>query len=235
MKTTLKVLASVLTLAACVLHAADPKSPGRVISISEIETDDPNGYAAWAAKTNEVAKAKLNVDGYLRVYVSNFDGEKSNSVRAVIAAESVAAMTKHAAALENDPAMAEIRERYRAIRKVGARVLYQGVRFDGAHKNAHVYTTTAVITDEPGYMKGLEQLRALFDAKGFQDAKINAYRVLAGRTDFTHRVTIACPNADRLSALLDLTASDAQITEWFASVAKMRTVVANSTARDITK
>ena len=49
---------------------------------------------------NEAAKAKLGIDNAYHVFVSNFDGERTASVRTVVSAESVAALTKIAAALE---------------------------------------------------------------------------------------------------------------------------------------
>jgi hypothetical protein len=236
MTTPRKVLAFLGTLfAVCQLHAADSKPIARVISITEVATDDPTGYATWAAKTNEIAKAKLGIDSYLRIFVSNFDGKQTNSVRVVIAADSVAALTKNAAALEKDPAVLEIRDHYRAIRKLEGRVLYQAVRFESSPKNASVFSTTAVITDEPAYLKSLDGLRALFDKAGLQDAKINAYRVIAGRTDHTHRISINAPNDERLAAFLDFSANSPDMPAWFASVAGIRTTVTNTTSRDITK
>jgi len=114
-------------------------------------------------------------------------------------------------------------------------VLYQAVRFDGTNKNGYVYTTLAAVTDEAGYLKSLDGLRAVLDRGGFKDTKINVYRALAGRTTHTHRVAISVPSAERLAALLDFLASDAPTAEWLASAAKFRTVVSNSTAREITK
>lgn len=236
MKTTAKVLASLMTLfVACSTQAADSKPIARVLSIQEIKTDDPSGYATWVATTNSVAKAKLGVDTYIRVYSSNYDGEKTASVRAVIAADSVATLTRQSAALENDPALSETRDHLRAMRKLGARVLYQSVRFDGTYKGASVYSTLANVSDEAGYLKALDQLRALYDSRGFPDAKINAYRVMAGRTDHTHRITIVLETADRLAAMLDFVAGDPQMAEWLAGAAKYRSVVSNTTAHEITK
>ncbi len=236
MKTTLKVFASALTLlVACLVQAADSKPVARVISITDIETDDASGYAAWITKYNEVVKAKLGIDTYIHVYVSNNDGERSGSVRSVVSAESVSAMTKNNAALADDPALRDIRDHMRGLRKQGARVLYQGVRFDGSHKNSYVYSTLAMVNDEAGYLKALDGLRVLFDNHGFPDAKINAYRVLAGRTNYSHRIGIALPSNERLAALLDFVSGDSSMAEWLASAAKYRTVVANGTAHDITK
>lgn len=236
MKTTLKVFASALTLlVACLAQASDSKAVARVISITDIETDDASGYATWIAKYNEVVKAKLGIDTYLHIYVSNNDGERSGSVRSVVSAESVAAMTKNNAALADDPALRDIRDHMRGLRKQGARVLYQGVRYDGGHKGAYVYTTLALVNDEAGYLKALDGLRVLFDKNGFQDSKINAYRVLAGRTNFSHRITLSLPSNERLAALLDFVSADPSMAEWLASAAKYRTVVSNLTGHDITK
>ena len=236
MKITHKVFASALMLlATCFLQAADSKPVARVISIQDVITDDASGYAAWVTKANEIIKAKLGIDTYQHVYVSNLDGERTGTVRTVTAAESVAAMTKNGAALADDKDLREIRDHMRGLRKLGARVLYQGVRFDGTHKNAYVFTTLAMVNDEAGYLKALDGLRTVFDSHGFEDAKINAYRVLAGRTNFSHRITIAVPSNERLAVLMDFLASDASMHEWLAGAAKFRTVVSNGTGHDITK
>jgi hypothetical protein len=236
MKTTPRVIASLLALlTACLAHAADSRTVARVISVQDVETDDPTGYATWISRVNEVAKAKLGIDGYDRVFVTTFDGRKTNRVHAVTAADSVLALTKNAAALEGDPTLAEVRIHLRAIRKLGAHVLCQGLRFDGAYKDASLFVTLASVSDEDGYLKALDQLRALYDGHGFQDAKINAYRVLAGRTDYSHLVTVGLPSAERLAAYLDFVSIDPQVADWIRGAAKCRTVVTNFTSREITK
>lgn len=235
MKFAPKVLASLVALlAAGLVHAADTKV-NRVISIQDVETADPAAYAALVAQSNAFAKAKLGIDPLVRIYVSTYDGEKTNSVRAVIAAESVAALTKNYAAMVADPDMKATRDAMNATRKLGARVLYQGLRFDGTYKNGSIYTTTANVSDEAGYLKSLDGLHAIFDAHGLSDIKINAYRVLAGRTNHTHRVTLVAESADRIATLLDFVASDPSMAAWFADAAKLRTVVANGTSSEITK
>lgn len=72
-------------------------------------------------------------------------------------------------------------------------------------------------------------------AKGCQETKINACRVQAGRTNFTHRITIALPSNERLAACSTFPATDPEMAEWLASMAKFRTVFANSTAHDLIK
>jgi hypothetical protein len=234
MNTSRKVLASALAfLAGGLLLAAEPIK--RVMAITDVETDDPSGYASWITKSNEAAKAKFGVDSYLRVYQSVIDGTRTGSVRVSAVADSVATMTKITAALEADPALSEVRDHFRAIRKLGGRTLYQCVRFDGSNPKNSVYTTIANLADETAYLGALNQLRSIFDQAGFKDAKINVYRVIAGRTNHTHRISISLPSADRLAALLDFTATDSKAAEWINAQAKNRTVIGNMTAQEITK
>lgn len=68
-----------------------------------------------------------------------------------------------------------------------------------------------------------------------QSVKGNAYRVLAGRTNHIHRVTLAVASADRLAVMLDFVVTDPAMAEWLAGAAKYPTVVANGTSSEITK
>jgi len=236
MKTTQRLFALIVSLlAVCLAHAAETKPVPFVMAVLDIDTEDAAGYATWIAAYNGIAKAKLGIDRYLRVYVSQFDAEKSGRVRVVAGASSVAELTKYGLALENDPGIRENVDHLRAIRKTGGRTLYQAVRRDGTHANGMVYTTLANITDEAGYLKSLDQLKAACEAIGLSDAKFNCYRILAGRSDHTHRITIVLPSPERLAAFLDAVATDPRVQTWLADAAKYRTVVSNSTAREITK
>lgn len=236
MKLLPKIVASALTLlAAGLLGAADMKPVARVMAVQEIETDDAMAYADGVAKLNEAAKAKLNAENYYRVFQTLFDGTRTSSVRVIITGDSVSALMKSFEALENDPGIRSATDRLKGTRKLASRTLYQCLRFDGTHKGAHTYTTLATLSDEAAYLSALNQLRALFDQKGFQDAKINVYRAIAGRGTHTHRIAINLPSSERLAALLDFTATDPKAGEWIAAAGKFRTVVANSTSREITK
>jgi len=236
MKSPRLFLASLLTLCVAGLApAADSKPIARVISVQDVATTDPDGYVTRMARYNEIVKAKTGVDNFVRVYVTNFDGEHHGALRLVAAADSVATLTKISATVDADADGAALREKLVTTRKIETRVLYQAVRFDGTHKGAHLYTTEAVLSDEAAYLAALDGLRALFDKQGLQDVKINAYRVLAGRTNHTHRISLIAPSAEKLAAMLDFVATDPGAAAWLASVAKFRTVVSNSTAREITK
>lgn len=236
MNTSRRVWASLVALfAACLVHAADSKLPARVISILEVDTADAAGYATWLAQYNQIAKAKLGVDTYLRVFQTFADGRKTGRVRVSVAAKSVAEMMKQAQTLEADPGIRALVESMNHIRQMGGRTIYQAVRFDGTDRGGWVYGTLAVVNDEAGYLKALDQLRGILDGAGLKDAKINVYRIVAGRTDHTHRINISLPSADRMAAFLDFVGTNAQGAEWIASSAKYRTVISNATSREITK
>jgi hypothetical protein len=225
-------------LVACSLQAADPKPANRVISILDVQTDDPIGYAIWMKRYNEIAKAKLGIDNYTRIYQSYFDSrpEGTGYVRVVTTAANVAELMKNAAVLDADPAILENREHVSHIRKRGARVLYQTVRTDGpSPSGANNFNTLAVLSDEAAYVKAIDELRTIFDSNGFKDAKITVMRALAGRTDHSHRITINLPSPARLAAWLDFVAANQQTQAWLATTAKFRTIVANTTSREITR
>ena len=237
MKNTRRVLALVATLLiTCGLHAADPKNNTRVLSLLEVDTDDSVAYATWIAKYNEIAKAKLGVDNYLRVFQAMHDGRANARVRVATTAPNMVELDKRRRTLENDPGIRDLMDRMRGIRKLGPRVLYQGIYSDAlTPRNGYTYTTVANITDEAAYLKALGELRAIFDSIGLKDVTINAYRIMAGRTDHTHRITIGAPSSERLAVFLDAGATNSKLQEWIANTGKIRTVVSNFTARDITK
>ncbi|MBL9199120.1 MAG: hypothetical protein JNL39_01385 [Opitutaceae bacterium] len=234
---TLRLLASLATLlAACLTHAADSKPIARVMTILDVETDDPTGYATWLKEYNAIAKAKTGQDNLLRVFQTVFDGKRTGSVRVAVSSGSVAELSKTMALIEADPEIARNVEHLRMIRKMGARALYQAVRFEGASpRGAHNYVTFANVTDEAGYLAALDELRAVFDGAGLKDVKISAYRTLAGRLDHTHRITISAPNGERLAAFMDAAATNPKFIDWLARSAKLRTVVSNTTSREITR
>lgn len=237
MKKSIQLLASFVALfAACCVHAADSKPIARVMAVLDVETDDAAGYAKWLKEYNEIAKAKTGNPQFLRVFQTVYDGRTTGHVRVAVSNTSVAELTKQMSAIENDPGILQNREHLRAIRRMGARVLYQAVRFEGpSPKGAHNYVTLAVVSDEAGYLKALDGLRALFDANGLKDVQISAYRIIAGRTDHTHRITLSAASAERLAAFLDAAATNPKLNEWIAQSAKLRTVVSNTTSREITK
>ena len=236
MKIIRHLIAAAAVFTATFAPAAETKTATRVFSLLEIETDDPVAYAEAMKQYNEIAKARLGVDNYLRVYQTHFDGVKSGQVRVVNGAATVADLMKNIAALESDPAILQLQERIKGLRKRGSRVLYQSARFDGPNPpGSWTYNTLANVTDEPGYLKAIEQLRGIMDKNGFKDVRASVYRTVAGRTDHSHRITLTAPTREQLAAFLDFVGTNSQALEWLASSAKLRTVVRNAVAREITK
>lgn len=236
MNRTALLVASLLTLATAGLAtAADTKPALPVISIQEVKAEDPATYALLIARNDEVARAKLGVERYYRVYVGQSAGKDTGTVFAVVAADSFATLAKNAAALADDPKLMASRGGLDAVRVLGSQIQLKAVRYDGTHPGAFLYNTQCNLVDEAAYLKSLDDLRALFDRLGFQDAKINAYRAVAGREEYTHLISINSPSAERRAALLDATQSHPDMAAWFASVAANRKVVRNGTYREITR
>jgi hypothetical protein len=238
MKKVLRLLASSLALVTSgftALHAANAPAALPVISISHVDARDAGIYATQIAAMNAVMKTKAGVDPFLQLYLGDAAGADSGTVFAVSRADSFAAINKAVRVYQTDPDLAVQRTSLNAVRELGPRTLLKAARFDGGHSNAWLYNTYATVNDEPGYLNALGELTALLKGHGFEDVKINVYRVIAGRTDYTHLVSLNLPTAERLAALLDSIASDGWAIDWIAASAKFRTVVRNGTYQEITR
>jgi len=233
----MKLLASLLALViGSSLQAATETKPALpVISIQQVETEDATTYAMWIARNNEAAKAKLGVEKFYRVYQGQAAGKDSGVVFAVVGADSFATLAKNAAILADEPALVESRVHLSAIRETKSQTNLKAVRYDGTHAGAFLYNTWALISDEAAYLKALGELRVLFDSHDLKDIKINAYRVIAGRTDASHLVSLNAPTAEKRAALLDALATESWVADWLVTTAKSRTVVRNGTYREITR
>jgi hypothetical protein len=63
---------------------------------------------------------------------------------------------------------------------------------------------------------------------------MSIYRVVAGRTDYTHITTLTASSAQRLAEFLDVAQRDPAVREWLSKAGKFRSVVSNVTHRNIT-
>jgi hypothetical protein len=240
MKMTLKHAAALLPLlAACYATAADdagstaaPKTP--VISVQAVTTEDPSGYATWVAMANEKFKAAGGPDHFTHVYQGVIAGDETNAVFAVRIADSAAALAKGSEAIMKLPERHEMMDHLAAIRKLGPSILLQAVHFEGGYDGEWILVTDALVKDEAAYLKALGELRALFDSHDLKDIKINAYRVVAGRSTHSHEIVICSPSAERNAAMIDSEASP-WMTDWLAGVASVRTVVHNGIYHEISK
>jgi hypothetical protein len=232
-----KLFASLLTLVpAGFLQAATETKPAMpVIAIQQVETDDSTTYAMWIARNNEAIKARLGIDKYYHVYLGQAAGEESGAVFTVAAADSFATLAKNGQILMEDPALVESRAHLDTVRELGKRTLLKAVRYEGRNTEGWLYNTQATMSDEAGYLKAIDQLRALFDSHELKDARINVYRVIAGRENYTHLISINLPSSERLAAFLDAVGAESWAAEWIAASAKFRTVVRNGTYREITR
>ncbi|MGA2018204.1 MAG: hypothetical protein ABSH26_14750 [Opitutaceae bacterium] len=240
MKMSLKHAAALLPLfAACCATAANdagsssaPQMP--VASVQVVTTEDSSGYATWVAMANEKFKAAGGPDHFTHVYQGVFAGEETGAVFAVRFADSAVALAKDSEAIMKLPERHELMEHLGAIRKLGPSILLQAVHFEGTYDGEWVLVTDAMVKDEAAYIKALGELRALFDSHGLKDIKINAYRVVAGRSNHSHEVVICAPSEERSAAMID-SESSPWMTDWLAGVAGVRTVVHNGIYREISK
>jgi hypothetical protein len=235
--TCLGMLAGVGLLAAAAFQPATPAKPasatgGPVITIQEVETDSPEDYAMWIAKSNKAIYDAFNIENTTKVFLGQAAGEDSGKVFAVQTGESFSKMAANAQAFEKDPGLLKLRAGMNQVRKLGKQTQYKAVRWDGRADSSAVYNTRAVLSDEAAYLKALDGLRTLFDANNLKDVKINCYRVVAGRTDYTHLISLNCPSIDRRAAMMDAL-SEPWAQEWIATVGKNRTVISNGTYREL--
>lgn len=230
------VLGAMLIIASAFSSRAGDASPiNRVLAVLEVESEDPSGYAHWIGEGNKVAKEKLGIDKYQQVLQGVYEAEKgTRKLWVVRSAESVAQLTKNSAALADDFRRQKLYEHFNPIRKTHGMVLYQGLRYERSVPNGHALVTRMNVTDEAAYVAAATELRAAYDQAGFKDITFSIYRVIAGRTDFTHVTSLTAPSADRLAEFLDAAQRDAGVRDWLAKAGKFRSVVSNATHRNIT-
>lgn len=232
---SLAMLTGVGFLAAAAFQPATPSKPaprGPVITIQEVETDSPEDYAMWIAKSNKAIYDNFHLENYTKVFVGQAAGEDSGKVFAVQTAESFSKFAENAQAFEKDPALLKLRSGMNQVRSLGQQTQLRAVRWDGRASSSAVYNTRAVVSDETAYLKALDGLRSLFDSHDLTDVKINCYRVVAGRTDYTHLISLNCSSPERRAALMDAI-NEPWAQDWIASAAKHRTVVSNGTYREL--
>jgi uncharacterized protein YbaA (DUF1428 family) len=211
---------------------ADTK-PAMVVQV--VTTDDPEAYSTALAKANTLIKAKAGFDRLRHVWVGDLAGENANVVFAVSQFPSAAAVEQLNAKLKDDPEIKAFLADLKAIRHLGPAFLYKAVRYEGTYEGGAVFNTSIACTDEDAYVKALDGLKAIFEANGFKDARVNLWRLAAGRTTSTHLVVIALPTRVRVGELLDAISDQGLLKEWNVEAAKIRTTVRNGTYHEITK
>jgi len=211
---------------------ADTK-PAMVVQV--VATDDQDGYAAMIAKINAAIKSKTGLERVRHVWTGDFAGDGSHVTYVVSTFPSAAAVADFSAKMKDDAETKELMSQLKGMRKLGPSFLYKNVRNDGVYEGGAVFNTSIACTDEDAYVKALDGLKAIFDANGFKDSKINLWRIVAGRKESTHLVVISFPSEARVGELLDAITDKNLLKEWNAGAAKIRTTVHNGTYHEITK
>ncbi len=203
--------------------------------VQAVATDDTAAYTAALAKINTVIKARAGVEKLRHTWEGDYAGDSSHGIFVVSSFASAAAAQQLADKLKGDPELDGLVKDLKGIRKLGPSWLYKGIRNDGLYEGGGVFNTSIVCTDEDAYVKALAGLKAIFDANGFKDAKINLWRIVSGRKDSTHLVIISLASQERVAELLDTITDKALLKDWNVAAAKIRTTVQNGTYHEITK
>lgn len=230
-KSRLLVLPAILAMAVGSLFA-DTK-PALVVQV--VTTEDQDAYVAAITKINGLIKDKSGLERLRHVWIGDFAGDNSHGVFVVSQFASAAAAAQLKEKLKDDADIKAILAQLKSTRHLGPSYLYKGVRNDGVYDGGAIFNTSIVCSDEDAYVKALDSLKAIFDANGFKDARLNLWRITAGRTTSTHLVVIAFPSEIRVAELLDALADKALLKDWYVSAAKIRTTVHNGTYHEITK
>ncbi|HEY5550523.1 MAG TPA: hypothetical protein VIK52_01440 [Opitutaceae bacterium] len=234
----LRLASSIATLVTvgilpAVSQTTAPQMP--VIVIQQVDAEDTDVYAMLLARNNETIKEKLGFENFFRVYLGVTAGEDTGAVFVVTAADSFATLSKNSTVVFADLELAARGDQLDAVRTLGPQTSWKAVRFQGAHVGASIYNAWVSVTDEPGYLAALDELRALLDARGLKDVHLNFYRAVAGRTNATHFVSFNAPSSEQLAAFLDVMATDEAIRLWIVASGKHRTLVRTGTYLEITK
>lgn len=234
MKSKLRyLLPAVLVMAFAALRAEAKPNPAMVVQV--IQTDKTDEYLALLAKSNARIKALTGLEQLRHAWTGDFAGEDSHGLVVVSTYDSAAAGAAVADKIQQDPEMAGILKEFAAIRKLGPAYLMKGIRYEGLYPGGAVFNTSITTGDEAAYMQALDGLKAIFDANGFKDAKLNLFRISAGRESATHLVVICLSSQARVAELLDLISDTPVLKDWNAAAAKIRTTLHNGTYHEITK
>lgn len=205
------------------------------IVIQQVSAEDSDVYALLLARNNAMIQEKLGFENFFRLYLGLTAGADTGEIFVVTAADSFATLSKNSTAVFADLELTARGGQLDAVRTLGPQTSWKAVRFGGTHADAWIYNVWINVGDEPAYLGAIDELRGIIDGLGFQDCHLNVYRAVAGRTDATHFVSVNTPSTERLAAILDTINSDVSFARWFASSAKLRTVVRNGTYREITQ
>ena len=211
---------------------ADTK-PALVVQV--VQTDDSDAYVAAITKVNALVKARTGIEKLRHVWLGDFAGDSSHGIFVVSEFPSAAAIYTTQDKLKNYPEMDALLARLKGMRHLGPSFLYKAVRYEGNYEGGAVFNTSIKCTDEAAYLKALDGLKAILVANGFQDAKVNLWRIVSGRSEATHLVVIALPSQARVGELWDSLADKDLLADWNVGAAKLRTTLHNGSYNEITK
>lgn len=210
-------------------------APTPVIDVQIVQADSADAYATTIGQINELMTARTGEVKLHRVFAGDFAGDLAHQILVVSEYPSAATVYRDQEKLEKYPEIDALLAQMRSTRRLGPECLCKAMRNEGLHVGGAFFSSSVVCSDEAGYAKALDELRAIFDAHGFKDAKLNLWRVVSGRKDATHLAVFAFPSQLRLAEWLDAIHDDAMLREWNERAAKLRTIIGNGSYHEITK
>ena len=211
---------------------ADTK-PALVVQV--VQTEDSAAYVAAITKINALVKARTGIEKLRHVWEGDFAGESSHGIFVVSEFPSAAAIYAAQDKTKDYPEMDAMLAQLKGMRHLGPSFLYKAIRYEGVYEGGAVFNTNLKTTDEAGYAKALDGLKAILVANGFKEAKVNLWRIISGRTEATHLVVLSFPSQARVAELWDAIADKDILTEWNVGAAKLRTTLSNGSYHEITK
>ena len=231
MNTQMKYLLSALFLTTVGLMHASP-----VLTVQIVQTDEPDAYVAALAKINARIKALTDIETLNRTWTGDFAGGESHAIAFVSQFESAAAVSTIGDKLRADPEFMRLVGGLNGMRKLGPAWLYKAARYEGNYPGGAAFNSAVAVKDEAAYLKLLDELKALFDANGFKDAKLNLWRIVSGRNgQATHLVEVAFPSQVRVGEMLDAIWDKDLMKDWNVAAANVRTPLTSGSYHEITK
>lgn len=209
--------------------------PQPTIELQVVETNNTDAYVALMAKASALSKARAGVEVLRRVWVADVAGTDSHKLLVVTQFPSLAAefrLQKEAKTYpEMDPLLGQLKE----IRRLGPSCLCRAVRTDGLYPGGAFFMISINCGNEEAYAKALDDAKLIFDANGFQDVRLNLWRIVAGGTTATHVLVFSMSSQVRLGEFIDTIWDNLLLKDWSIAAAKIRTVVQTSIYHEISK
>lgn len=173
------------------------------IAIEETRPADPKSYVALVGQVNDAMRTRHRVPLFLRSYEATSHTGGTPATFVLSPAGSFEALLANGRTFATDPELADLREQLSQAGRSGPSIYLKAVRFDGTSSPGWLFNTRVKTNDEPTLLARIAALATLLTAPEHPAPRINVFRVVAGRTDFTHLVSVNTASSEELAMRLD--------------------------------